>query len=458
MEYLKKVPTGMTSQMRHDWKYIYWFKDAAKQQVSWDEWNELVELYKKKGHEVAEQRGCKTVRALWSKNRSYRFDDDRKDPTLYVSEIIGGEQVFSVYFTYLDGEKANRPKGAGSAGFNLISKLFLEYEGLTIAEAFGEIENKDGTTPFDKCVNSVKYAIYLRDLVKGQKLSNLYKADISSAWPSAICDDLPDLRNSKIEHGRVAPNKDFPIAYYLRSGHIAEFGKYDTHDWKKNYWYQLIEHQSKQNFKPREGHKTWETFAAIADEDEITVLVPHSKYNLRRPIEEMYAKKEDKTDIQLSKWYKAMMNSFIGFMRSNEWNRQRYMGHISALAYARATNRMLVMADILSKEGNTPIYFAIDSIIWVGKSSKLVQPKRLGAFVLEAAGADGIIVNHGQYYLEKDGKKLLERHQGIPEGIYSEKEIDNLDDYIREMNQGTQEKVVYDKDSHNFVIRRTLNI
>ena len=446
------------AQMRHDVRYIYWHKEAEKKQISWDTWNEIVDELKKNGREVPDVLGSRTLRSIWAVSKSYKFDDNTKDPTLYVNEVINGKQQFSVYFTYLDADKANRPKGAGSAGFNLIKKYFLEEYDIAAENVFGELQVKDGKTVFDKCVNRVKYAIYFRRSARGTILNNLYKADISSAWPSEICDDLPDIDNFLDVPGRVLPSEEYPIAYYVNSGHIAEYNKYDTHDWLNNQWYKDIEYQSKTNFKPHEGHEKWETFERIPDNEERTLLFGISKYSLRRPIERIYAEKEDKSDIFTSMWAKAMLNAFIGFMRSNEYNKYHYMGHISALAYARATNRMITMAETLTKEGNCPIYMAIDSIIWVGKKSSLTSEKKLGAFVSEAEAAKGVIINHGQYCLEKDGQLIFEKHQGIDGATYENKDITNLAGYIKEMGQTTQEKTVYDKSEHKFVRRRALNI
>lgn len=439
----------------HKAKYIRWHDEATKVKVDWDEWNELVASFEKEGYLIQEIKGHKTVRSLWAKNKSYKFDDNTKDPSLYACKIVDGKPQYYIFYTYLDAEKANRPEKAGSAGFNAVNEKFIDLYGITLRDAFGEVENRNGITEFDKCVNSVKYAIYLKEMAKGYKLSRLYKADISSAWPYAICDDLPDLARAKHINGRVAPSEEYPIAYYIKSGHIAEYGKYDTHTWKKNQWYGAIEAQSKQNFKPRANHTKWETFADISDDEEITVLVPHSKYSLRQVIEDMYATKEDKTDIFRSRWYKAMLNSFIGFMRSNQYNKQHYMGHISALAYARATFRMISMADTLVKEGNLPIYFAIDSIIWMGKQSALTsKDKSLGAFVEEAADANGIIVTHGQYCLEANGRILLERHQGITTNDYEKQGIGSLEEYISFMNKSEEEVRAYDKNTHKFVMIR----
>jgi hypothetical protein len=459
MDIIKQMNDVSLDALYHKSKYVRWAQEAAKVQVNWDEWNELVSSLEEKGHLVHEQRGSKTVRSLWAKNKSYRFEDMSKDPTLYVREVVGGRPIYYVYFTYLDGEKANRPKGAGSSGFNTVNEKFLKLYGLTLREAFGEISCSNGKTAFDKCVNSVKYAIYLKESIKGLKLSNLYKADLSSAWPSAICEDLPDLPHAKYIKGYAAPTKEYPIAYYLKSGHIAEWGKYDTHEWRKNRWYGSIEHQSKMNFKPRKNHDVWETFEDVEEENEITVLVPISKYTLRPVIEDMYATKEDKSNIFNSMWYKAMLNSFIGFMRSNTYNPNHYMGHISALAYARATHKMMAMADILVSEGNTPLYFAIDSIIWLGKGSSLTtKTKKLGAFMEEATAAEGIIITHGQYCLEVNGKIILERHQGITSSDYIQKDINTLDEYIKNMNEPVEKIRGYDKETHRFIMTRRIKI
>lgn len=445
--------------MRHNARYIYWHEEAEKLQIDWDTWNVLIEMLEKEGHKVPDTPGCHTVRMLWAKDKSYRIDENAKDPIVYVSEVKEGRQELTIYFTYLDAEKAKRPKGAGSAGFNLVRKIFLNQYGLTMAQAYGDKQIKEDREPlFHKCASRVKYAIYLKKAIKGYKFKKMYKADISSAWPTELCDNLPDGNDFQDLPGRVAPTKEYPIAYYVKSGHIAEYEKYDTHDWKDDVWYSEIEQQSKENFKPHKGHSKWETFETIPDEEERTILFAKSKYSLRRAIEKIYADKEDKSDIFKSLWSKAMLNSFIGFMRSVEWNKQHYMGHISALAYARATHRMITMAKSLTKEGNAPIYMAIDSIIWIGHKSSLTSEKCLGAFVSEAEDAEGVIVNHGQYCLEKDGNIIMERHQGIDDLTYEEMDIDSLDEYIDCMNTPTQLKTVYDNEKHKFITRRVMNV
>lgn len=462
--FLNDVKADKLKQLKHDARYIYWAHDATKELVDWNDWNLLISNYKD-GHEVPEVKGCKTVRALWAKDKSYRIDDKstKNSISLYTSDIVEGKQILKIYYTYLDAEKAARvlpkgEKGAGSAGFNYLNKVFKEHTGLTLTEAFGSIQNHKGTTGFDKCVNRVKYAIYLDKRIQRKITPRMYKADISSAWPQEISYDLPDLNRYKLIQGYAPPTEDFPIAYYLKSGHIAEYGKYDTHTWQKDKWYSLIEQQSKENFKPRNNHEKWETFETIADNEEITVLCPLSEWSIKPAIDYMYQQKEDKSDLERSAWFKAMLNSMIGFMRSNDYNRGNYMGHIAAIAYARATNRMMNMARELEKEGNFPIYFAIDSIIWIGKETKLTSDKKLGAFVLEAADGRGVIANHGQYYIEKDGEKLIERHQGIPDNIYETLEIKNITDFCSHLCKGVIDAAGYDKETHHFIMKRRINI
>lgn len=439
----------------HQSKYIRWNDEATKIQLNWEEFNEISQWYQEHGKSV--QENFKTVRSIWQKDHTYRFDDGA-NPTLYISRMDGEKRVYEIYYTYLDAEKAYRAKGAGSSGFQKINELVIEDCGRRLQDIFGRIVNNGGTTEFDQCVRATKYAIYLNPSLKGRKLSHMYKADISSAWPFALCGALPTLVGSQRINGVAEPTAEFPFAFYLKSGHIAEFNGFDTRELRQNKWYKRIEEESKANFKPNKNRPQWHTYVEVEPEDEITILCPRADYDLEQALRKLYATKEDKTDPIASSWAKAQLNSFIGWMRSNQYNKFDFMGHLSAIAYARATWRMVSMADKLVEEGNTPIYFAIDSIIWIGKKSSLTSKKEFGAFVSEAENATGVIVNHGQYCIEQNGSIILEKHQGIDAMIYEGCGIKTLDDYIANMNSPVQEVLGYDKKTHTFRRMRRLTL
>lgn len=182
-----------------------------------------------------------------------------------------------------------------------------------------------------------------------------------------------------------------------------------------------------------------------------------SPIDITPDITKMFWVKENADNKKTRDWYKWMLNALIGFMRSEKNNSQHYQGHIAAVVYARAVAHMLKLIDVLISEGSTPIYFAIDCIIWMGKTSAAaVDNKDFGAFVKEWEDAAAVICGQGQYYATKDNVVMAEKHQGVKDEYYQQYNIKNMDDFVRIMGKAIITKEVFDPELNEFVEREVL--
>lgn len=439
----------------HDFRYIHWHTEADKIRVSHEEWTKLIEMAEARGRKLASP--YKTRRAEWCYNCVYNVDDKtRKNaPTLYMAELVGGEFMYNVYYTFHDEEKLNGESGPGHRGWNTLDDYLFKQCGIGLEGAFGALPVEDKKTSWiTKCVKSVKYAFYTDRFLLNKSLRKLYKADISSAYPHNLRGRLPNAHNIKIVQGRVAPTEEYPFAFYPESGHVAEYGKFDTHELRKSKWYRKIEDQNRENCRKRN-----EPFITFDDTvEESTVLMGAADYTLDKAVSKMYWVKENADEEKTRAWYKWLLNALIGFMASEQNNWQHYQGHIAAIVYCRQIARMIELAETLEKESNCPIYFAIDCIMWIGGPSALTTTeKSLGAFVQEANDVCGVMCGQGQYYLhDGNGNTLIEKHQGVPETIYEKYQIKNEKDYVKYMGKGTQTTEIYNEKTHKYEYKEVI--
>lgn len=439
----------------HDFRYIHWHTEAEKIRVNHEEWTQLIEMMESSGKQLASP--YKTRRIEWCGKCVYNIDDNTRKtaPALYTAELIDGQYVYNIYYTQHDEEKLKVEGGAGHKGWNTLDDFFYKQYGMGLEKAFGVIpvENRQ-ISWITKCVKSVKYAFYVDRFVTNKSLKKLYKADISSAYPNNLRGLLPNAHTAIKVEGRVAPTEEYPFAFYPESGHVAEYGKYDTHELRNNKWYKRFENQNRENCIKRN-----ETFVTFDDTvKETTVLMKASILTLDQAVQKMYWVKENADDKKTRDWYKWMLNAMIGFMSSEINNWEHYQGHIAAVVYCRQIARMIELAETLEKDGNCPIYFAIDCIIWIGKPSALTTTKKsLGAFVQEANNVFGVICGQGQYYLHDGaGNMLVEKHQGVPASIYKKYNIANEQDYVKYMGKAAQTVEIYNEKTHRYEYKEVL--
>lgn len=227
---------------------------------------------------------------------------------------------------------------------------------------------------------------------KGQIVEGVYKADVSSAFPTQIMRDLPTLHGRIVVPGRVEPSEKYPFAFYVNSHHIKTLDGYDSHE--MNCWYY------------REYYKCDDT---IKEEDELTILCPKmsEKYHeaLAKAFEDCYIHRKD------DDFNKFVMNAAIGFMQRNS---NPALSFISAIVILRCNIDMIRRCNQLVDEGNTVLFIATDSIAWKGKpSSVAIDEKYLGSFTYEGKNIKFLGYSSKAYQWLNNEGKCITKYSGM---------------------------------------------
>lgn len=268
------------------------------------------------------------------------------------------DKVISVDDSVVDDEKS------GMEAYRAIEEKFNYYnstKSLALESIFSGRKYRSEYSLIKGCV-PVQIQ-YMNPGYKGQIVEGVYKADVSSAFPTQIMKDLPTLHGSIVVPGRrVEPSEKFPFAFYTRSHHIKTLDGYDSHE--MNSWYY------------REYYKCDDS---IKDEDELTILCPKmsEKYHeaLKKAFIDCYDHRKD------SSFYKFVMNACIGYFQRNN---NPALSFISAIVILRCNIDMIRRCYQLEDEGNTILFIATDSIAWKGKLSPIaIDEKYLGSFTYE---------------------------------------------------------------------------
>jgi hypothetical protein len=366
---------------------IYWNKESRLIHLTQEQLNNKIEHYNEIGHVP----NSKTIRMEWLEDGAYSVDTFGQNIVLYCRE--NGELIR--YCAPVDADKLNsRSNGHGGVyAYNLINKMFSNIYGLSIVSAFGRCEKS-----FKRFVPAP--ILWLNEKHKYKVIHNVYKADVSSAFPYELSKPLPDYHTYEIVKGRKEPNKKFKFAFYAKSNHLAIYNEFDTHYNKEKF---IVDGRF-----PAKN---------VKDDEEETILMEASDYSFA-PICEHFYKLREK-----NKESKQLINSAIGYMQSQRiWKGNYFLGHIPAIVIARSNQRMIDYCQELVNNGNHILMVATDSIAWCGKPfAKTDLFKKLGAFYLEYEKCQMKYYNFGQYGICKDGEFYLVKHQGI-----DGREVDNL--------------------------------
>lgn len=413
-----------------------WRNDATHIQVGHTEWNDLVDALINDGYQ--ETKGSyKTTKRDFAPG-TYRFDDDKRDTDLYLVNWAG-ELVH--FYSHRDDEKNDPEHVEGYRAFEAINKKFLLQYGFSFPSAYGiwprgaiDKTEKDKKYHYtlEQCNAALRPIIKADEFQSHRKLEHIYKADISSAYPYQLTLPLPTTKGMRGPlKGAIEPPRGY-VAYWIKSGHIIEGadGGTDTRRLLKDTLYKDI-HQ----FKP-------------IPEDEVTYLLPYCEFLLTDIINDLY---DNRSTNPLNK---GIMNSFIGKLCSRRLGQKAYMGHISALVYARHITYMCGLNNILLKSGCYPIMYATDSIMWEGGPCAITdKEKYLGAFYLEYADCAAAYKGCGSYVIAdpKTGALLLNKHQGISAETWRRANIRSIDEFLS-IKYDIRE--FYNRKTHKYEIRR----
>lgn len=393
---------------------ISWRNDAQTVRVTLEKWNELLDQYRANPEytEVNYQDERRLKIVFWFGKFQINVSDP-KYPVLYVGTPDG--DLIRYVINAWDDEKNDGSRITGGEAYKIVCGEFKRREGVSIGDAFGHVD-----PTFKKYVKPA--IIEINDRYAGQNVYGVYKADFSSAYPAASCGRLPDASTAIRLRGRVNPSPEYPFAFYA-SGHLAEYGVYNTTRWIDTFYGKYIKLRKGQKRKDEYDTKT----VALRAEDDETILMKSSDFELTNTMNALYNKRKNDEDI------KTAMIAFFGYCQSLKFNKARY-AHIVAVVYARHIQRMIDTTKNLKKAGCVPLMWATDSIAWRGAppDGLCAEQKTLGAFFIEYKNAILRYRACGVYALQdlKTREIFIVKHQGmkIPEGFNIEKlsDIDKL--------------------------------
>ena len=236
--------------------------------------------------------------------------------------------------------------------------------------------------------------------------------DFSSQYPFNMCGRLPDYNKSIRVQGTVKPNEKYPFAFYLKSGHSAEFGIYDTHEWKKSKFSRELYRKNK---TIKKNGKTEVVIAEaqnwdIDEKDDITVLCPASKYNLTDIYTWAYNYRKENSDAKL------IANASIGYMAKADY-RDYKLAHLRIVCICRANEIMRKLCEEKIMKENV-IMIQVDGVLYKGSKEFGVKEKSFGCLSQEFSGCYCSYRGVGQYIVfNKSGKLVKCKHQGFDSTI-----------------------------------------
>ena len=239
----------------------------------------------------------------------------------------------------------------------------------------------------------------------GKIVEGVYKADVSSAFPSQIMRDLPTLHDCKTVSGKVEPSEEYPFAFYTKSHHIKTYDGYDSHDLKSWFYEEYYKCDDK-----------------VKDADETTILCKKmsDEYHtaLAKAFKDCYDHRKD------DDFNKFVMNASIGFFQRNM---RPALSFISAIVILRCNIDMLRRCKQLEKEGNTILFIATDSIAWKGKLSPVaVDEKYLGSFTYEGKNIRFLGYSSKVYQWENNEGKCTTKYSGVKKEVSSQFKFGDL--------------------------------
>ena len=381
----------MTNTFKHSINFIYWKREATRKYIKINEMNNLIDMLNNKGHKVTES---KTDRSYWLQKLSYRIDTKGYYNHIYVYEKPG---VYIEYIcNYIDDSK-NKPLEErdhnGYIAYKAENDLFKKYNGISERAAFGYCDRK----LIYKCVPKQLY--YINENYIGRNMTGVSKADFSSHYPANQKGRMPDWREHLVLEGTVPPNEKYPFAFYIGSGHSAEYGVYDTHNW-------LTEKLAPRLFGER--------FTYVSADKDTTILCKASKYTYDKVIDELYeAKSSGKlvNDVPA----KVILNSAIGWKHRKEIECKACMlDHIATVVIARANQEMI---NLYNENSNNILQIIVDGIIYKGKYKLGIDEKQLGKLHQELTDCEFRMRGTNQYIFMKNGEFVDWGHSGFNDNL-----------------------------------------
>lgn len=378
------------------------WKNMEITEVSKDTWNTLVRHWKQHGTKFS---AGKTINrtSKWTKFGTYKIVKNKKFSILQVNDNGDFKQ-------YCCNSKPNNKKtadneegtpGSGRKAFRALKK--------ELKEVYPEFKHSKGNcNPFKYAFGEVPIATFskihipnpisfAKEKFVGQIMSNVYKADISSAYPGAGAKTLPSAHTMKTIQGIVEPTEEYPFCFYS-NGHIAIYNELDSRKWPELDYGVYSHSQGKR----------------VGDNIRFTIVMKASKYSLKPVFEKAYKyKQENFGNSEQKQYYKDLMNKTIGCLESEEFysstrNYRYYAGHLAAVIKARVVNQILTKCYEIQKAGGEVLSIYTDCIIWKGAGTMgVLREEKLGEFHLEAEDEYCTIGRGARYALQRKGEPTV---------------------------------------------------
>lgn len=357
----------------HQINYINWYKESEFINIEQEEMREMLAEYKTKKRKLK----YKTIRKQWNKDTYFL---EKKNNWMYLY-TFDGEKYFTFTCNWFDNHKNKHViEHVGPDAIKALHDRFKRNTGMTFLKAFGYVEEE-----YKKCIP--KQFVWRNEKKLGKKLFHLSSIDGCAQYPSNMCGLLPDSHTAVTFEGTIEPNEEFPFAFYLKSGHVAEYQVFDTHNWLDNKFNFAL-------FDPKR-------FSLVERNEDVTVLMKASKYNLSSTYEYFYEIR--KRDEQA----KMVMNASIGMMHTKKYKSYK-LAHCVAIALARANQSILNKIEEIG--ARNIVHICVDGIMYIGTNIYGEAYSKLGRFKQEYVDCEGIIINNNAYIIKKNDAIIKVKH------------------------------------------------
>lgn len=382
------------------WKTInrvQWRGEAKKEYVAYDDFNALLDKLHEYGH-LAESWDN---RSEWMQPGVFMYERRGYWDHLYIGGPEGVRHIISNSFD--DNQNTAAMKlgyvpDTGRRANTIEQKLFKELNGVTERQAFGYSDPQ-----LNKCVPKQLYYINSRWI--GKKITCAGKADYSSHYPASICGLMPDWSKHKRIEGTVDPSPEFPFVFYAKSGHLAEYRQFDTHEWRE---------------EDLSGDLFGNNYSKINPDKDVSILCPPSRYTLDNTVNQLYNMKQRGEEID-GMPAKAVLNSSIGYKHLRGANNTRNrLYHLAAVCIARANQKMV---DLYNQHSKSILQIIVDGVIYMGSHTIGEDYKALGVLHQEVKDQSFIMRGVNQYmFIDRaSGECTCCAHGGFDTDIFTDK-------------------------------------
>lgn len=335
----------------HKFTYIYWSKEASIINKKYEEFKQIYNSL-----DITKKVKTKTVRKLFGIG-CWRYEKKGDWGRIYIHNDIADYRIY-VCNLFDDNKNNQEPifehmTNTGRKALKLIKDKFKENEKITFHRAFGTVEKE-----FLRCVPS---QFTFKSNYKGI-MDNISVVDYCSQYPYCMTGKLPNSSTAIKLKGTIKPNEEYPFAFYLNSGHIAEYNVFDTHDWNNSVFEYELFKKSKNELNQK--HRS------IKEENDVTILMKASQYTLTSIYKELYDSRKTDENAKLN------MIASIGQMHTKTYKGDKY-AHLAAICIARANNRVLKIAEQIGI--HNIIQLVVDGIIYRGCKKYGQDEKEFGA-------------------------------------------------------------------------------